>query len=133
MHDPSERHDESQPQPIREHLWWIVLSPSIWAIHFLACYVTAAIWCEKVGSNSDSGWLLGLVGGYTTVAVVAISVIAGWSLRSYRRRDQSPSYDSDDPSDRTHFIGFTAFLLSLLSLVATFFTALAMVIVRSCD
>ena len=133
MHDTMRQHDESAPKPIRRKLWWIVLSPSVWAIHFLACYLTVAIWCAKVAPGTSSSWLLGLVGGYTLVAVGAIGAIATSSFRSFRRDAADIAYEFDDPSDRTRFIGFTAFLLSLLSLVATLFTALALLIIRSCD
>lgn len=133
MQDTLQRHDESAPKPIRKRLWWIVLSPSVWAIHFLACYLTVAIWCAKVDPGTSSGLLLWLVSGYTLVAVGAITAIATSSYRSFRRDDPELAYEFDDPSDRTSFIAFTAFLLSLLSLIATLFTALALLIIRSCD
>lgn len=31
----------------------LVASPMIWAVHFLLSYVTAAIWCAKVGGALD--------------------------------------------------------------------------------
>ncbi len=133
MQDTMQQHDASAPKPIRKRLWWIVLSPSVWAIHFLACYLTVAIWCAKSDSSTITGWLLGMVGAYTLVAVAAISSIAASSYESFRRDDPDLEHEFDDPSDRTSFIGFTAFLLSLLSLIATLFTALALLMVRSCD
>lgn len=133
MQATNPREVESKPHPIRRGLWWIVLSPMVWAFHFLACYVTVAIYCEKFSSNSHHEWLWCLIGGYTAVAVAAIGVIACRSFRGFRQADPPLPYDFDDPSDRTHFIRFTAFLLSLLSLIATLFTALALLIVRSCD
>jgi len=48
------KHDESRPKPIRNRLWWIVISPLVWSLHFLACYITTAIWCEKYAATSDS-------------------------------------------------------------------------------
>lgn len=132
MQDTIPQHDESKPQPIHKRLWWIVLSPSVWAIHFLACYLTIAIWCAKADSSGRE-WPLWLLGGYTLVAVIAISAIGVSSYRNFRQSDPTFPYEFDDPSDRTNFIGYTAFLLSLLSLVATLFTAFALLIIRSCD
>lgn len=133
MQDTMRQHDESVPKPFHKRLWWIVLSPSVWAVHFLACYLTVAIWCAKVDSGTSSGRLLWLVGGYTLVAVAAISAVATSSFRSFRRDNAAVAHEFDDPADRTQFIGYTAFLLSLLSLIATLFTALALLIIRSCD
>ena len=30
-----------------ESLWTLFTGPVVWALHFLACYVGAAIFCEK--------------------------------------------------------------------------------------
>lgn len=67
------------------------------------------------------------------MAVTMIVAIGAASYRNFRRADPPLTYEFDDPTDRTHFLGFTAFLLSLLSLIATLFTALVFVMVRSCD
>jgi len=32
-----------------ESLWTLFTAPIVWALHFLACYVGAAIFCEKPG------------------------------------------------------------------------------------
>lgn len=125
--------NESKPRSIRDRLWWIVAAPSIWAIHFLACYVTAAIWCEKYASDGRMSTLWIVIGGYTSIAVPAIIAVGIVSFRNFRRGDPPFPYDFDDPTDRTHFLGFTAFLLSGLSLIATAFTVLVFVLVRSCD
>ncbi|TWU62183.1 hypothetical protein V7x_39120 [Crateriforma conspicua] len=127
------KHDKNQPKPMRARMWWIVISPSAWAVHFLACYITAAIWCEKF---SDSGNKRNLDLGVTAYTLVALAVIAGvtWlSFKNFRRSDPPVPFNFDAPSERTDFLSFTAFLLSLLSLVATLFTALVFVMVRSCD
>ncbi|WP_407652746.1 transmembrane prediction [Aporhodopirellula aestuarii] len=119
---------------MRQQLWWIALGPSIWAVHFLACYLTAAIWCEKFASagsaNSPLWWLIGV---YSVIALVGLIVVSVMSFRSFRRGDPPVSYDFDDPHERTPFLGFTAYLLSLLSIVATLFTVLVFLLVRSCD
>ncbi len=127
------KHDELQPKPIRQQLWWIVISPLVWSVHFLACYITTAIWCEKYAATGDARTLLSWVSAYTAMALIAIIAVGLLSFKSFRRSDAPMPYEFDDPSDRTHFLGFTAFLLSLLSLIATLLTALVFVMVRSCD
>lgn len=133
MAELTPRHDESKPKPIRDRLWWIATAPSVWALHFLACYITAAIWCEKFAGKSEMTTLWWWIGAYTLVALTVIIAIAVASYRNFRRGDPPLPYEFDDPSDRTHFLGFTAFLLAMLSLVATSFTALVFVLVRSCE
>lgn len=127
------KHDPTKRPSIRDRLWWIVISPSVWATHFLACYITVAIWCEKYSATGNVRTLGTLVFVYTGAALAVISVVTWLSFKNFRRGDPPIPYDFDDPDDRTNFLGFTAFLLSLLSLIATFFTALVFVMVRSCD
>ena len=40
-----------------ESLWTLFTAPLVWAGHFLACYVAAAVFCEKPHLfGSDFGW-----------------------------------------------------------------------------
>ena len=133
MEMPPPKHDELKPTAIRHRLWWIVISPLVWALHFLSCYIASAIWCQKYAATGDANDLRSFIAVVTGVAVVAIGVVAWLSLRVVRTSDATLPYDFDAPAERTHFLSYTAFLLSLLSLVATLFTALVYVIVRSCD
>nr|WP_202908851.1 transmembrane prediction [Roseimaritima ulvae] len=127
------KHDESRPKPIRDRLWWVVSAPSLWALHFLACYITAAIWCEKASHPEQMSFLYALITGYSVVALVGIAAVGWLSYRNFRRGDPPLPYDFDDPQDRTHFIGFTTFLLAALSGIATLFTVLVFVLVGTCD
>ncbi|MFG0262799.1 MAG: transmembrane prediction [Novipirellula sp. JB048] len=133
MKMPPEQHDDSKPTAIRHRLWWIVISPLVWSLHFLTCYITSAIWCQKYAATGDPDELRLFIAVVTGIAVLAISVVAWLSFKNVRTSEATVPYDFDDPAERTHFLGYTAFLLSLLSLVATLFTALVYVIVRSCD
>ncbi|MGB7839915.1 MAG: hypothetical protein WBL40_17580 [Terrimicrobiaceae bacterium] len=36
----------------RQSLWLLMISPTIWAAHFLLCYLTAAIWCAKFAGRN---------------------------------------------------------------------------------
>jgi hypothetical protein len=114
-------------------LWSLAIAPCVWAAHFLACYLTVAIWCEKYAAQSKHEWLLGLVASYTAVAFLLIALVARWSYRRFRQGDPPIPYDFDEPTDRTRFLSYTGCLLSALSAIATLFTALVFLFVRSCD
>lgn len=129
---PVPLHDHGQRRPMKKRLWWIAISPTVWAIHFLACYITAAVWCEKIGEGNLRPLQIS-VGIYTAIALPMIIWVGYSSYRNFRRGDPPVPFDFDDPTDRTHFFGFTAFLLSALSVVATLFTVLVFVLVGSCD
>lgn len=126
----------SSMHPLPEHkesLWFVIVSPIIWAVHFMACYITAAIWCEKYapryGTLAPARWALTL---YTVVALAGIAVNGwkGW------RRHQLPGgevpHDEDTPEDRHRFLGFATFLLAGISAVATLYAALVIVFVEDC-
>lgn len=118
----------------RESLWMLTISPAIWSAHFLACYLTAAIWCAKFAGRSGSLEEVRVaIGVYTVVALVGIG-ITGWI--GYRRHSHGTAtvpHDFDTPEDRHRFMGFATLLLSGLSAVATIFVALVALFVRSCQ
>ena len=107
-----------------QSLWLLVVSPTIWSIHFLGSYITAAIWCEKMASPDNS---LG-------AARTAIWAFTGWS--GYKRHaygDGMLPHDEDTPEDRHRFLGFATLLLSVLSLVAVLFEAIVLAYFWTCD
>ena len=116
-----------------ERLWLIAVSPAIWAAHFLLCYVTAAIWCAKVGARGGGldpvRWA---IAGYTLAALAGI----GWSgwigLRRHRRGSESHEHDRDTADDRHGFLGQSTLLLSALSAVATLFAAIVVLFFEDC-
>ncbi len=121
-HDTSERKDS---------LWIITASPVVWAMHFLACYLTAAIFCAKVGGAL--GGVRTAIAVYTVLALGGIGLV-GW--HGYRRHRLGPlrkPHDFDTPLDRYRFLGFATLLLSLLSAVAVIYVALAAVFIETCN
>jgi hypothetical protein len=118
----------------RESLWMLTVSPGIWAAHFLASYVTAAIWCAKAVDRSQPlGAARTAVLAYTLLAVAGIGAM-GWL--GFRRvsfdPDQMP-HDDATPLDRHRFLGFATLLLSALSVVATLFVAAVFLFVETCE
>lgn len=127
---------ESEQQDIHERnqsLWLLVISPTIWAVHFLASYITAAIWCAKyAGRDGPLGAARWAIAAYTIVALLGIG-FTGW--RGYRRHTYGTAtlpHDFDTPEDRHRFLGYATILLSALSAVGTIFAALAAVFMETC-
>lgn len=117
-----------------ESLWMLTLSPGIWAAHFLASYLTAAIWCAKVADRSQPlGAARTAIIVYTLAAVAGIAC-TGWV--GYRRvsfESEHMPHDDATPLDRHRFLGFATLLLSALSAVATLFVAAVILFVKTCD
>jgi hypothetical protein len=116
-----------------ERLWVLVISPTIWAAHFLCCYITAAVWCAKQVSRDVSlapvRWA---IAAYTLAALVGIAWNARSGLRRHRRGTESLPHDYDTPGDRHGFLGYATVLLAGLSAVAVVFAAIVIVYFEDC-
>jgi hypothetical protein len=115
------------------HLWLLVAAPTVWAIHFMAAYVTAAVWCAKLAGDGGSLAPARLaIAAYTLLALALLAWIGadGWKRHSYA--ESILPHDADSPEDRHRFLGFATFLLASLSAVAVVYAALAAVLIESC-
>jgi hypothetical protein len=121
------------PLEHRESLWRLIVSPTIWAVHFLASYITAAVWCAKQSTRFDSlapvRWAI-LV--YTVVALAGIALNGWGGWRRHRLGDATVPHDADTPGDRTRFLGFSTLLLAALSAIATVFAAFVILYFEDC-
>lgn len=121
------------PREEKESLWLLIVSPTIWAVHFMACYVTAAIWCAKFaprfGSLEPVRWAIGI---YTVVALAGIAWNGFSGLRRHRFGSEPLPHDFDTPGDRHRFLGFATTLLAALSAVAVVFAAMVVVFFEDC-
>ena len=116
-----------------QSLWMLTISPTVWAVHFMLCYVTAAVWCAKFGGRDASLTAIRLaIAGYTVVALIAIGLNGWGGWRRHRFGTATPPHDRDTPEDRHRFLGFATVLLSALSLVAVIFQALVAVFFEDC-
>ena len=127
--------------PDRGSLWLLTIAPVIWAAHFLACYVTAAIWCARFAP--PGGPLNGIrtaVAGYTAVALIGIAIV-GWE--GFRRHmhpstwlgaggTEATTHDLDTREDRHRFLGFATLLLAGLSMVAVTYAGFAATFFDTC-
>ena len=117
----------------KESLWLLAVSPTIWAVHFLLCYITAAIWCAKLdGAPTMLHGVRFAIALYTALALVGIGVNgwAGW--RRHRHGSETTPHDFDSSEDRHRFLGFATLLLSALSATATLFVAMVALFFEDC-
>lgn len=116
-----------------ESLWTLFTAPIVWALHFLVCYVGAAIYCAKPG-------LLGLdfaavrlgIGVVTAVALalILLSTLLAWRQWGFGTDD--PPHDDATALSRRRFQGFATLLLSGLSFVAVIFGGLPALFLTEC-
>jgi hypothetical protein len=117
----------------KENLWLLTVSPTIWAAHFLLCYITAAIWCAKLdGAQTTLNVVRFAIALYTALALIGIGLNgwAGW--RRHRHGSETTPHDFDSGEDRHRFLGFATLLLSALSAIATLFVAVVALFFEDC-
>jgi hypothetical protein len=115
-------------------LWALTAGPAIWAAHFLASYVGAAVYCAKWAPAATAlGPIQYYIAALTGLALLGILAL-GWNAyrRWYHAGDPAPPHDAATLADRRAFLGFAALLLCGLSFVATIYTALPVLLSASC-
>ena len=127
----------------RADLWTLLMPPTVWALHFLFCYVVAAIHCAKVGdirltapsggqSFAPLGEVRPLVAAGTAVALVLIVIGARQAWRHWGSTFNDLPHDAATPEDRQSFLGYATLLLSALSFVSVIFIALPAFLIQDC-
>lgn len=116
----------------RQTLWVLVVAPTTWAVHFLFCYVFAAIRCAKAGRAQSLVEVRSAVAVATVIAlaIVVISGFIAWA-RSRAEGDPPPHRESTD-EDRLRFLAAATLLLAGLSFIAIVFTAIPAFIFEDC-
>lgn len=116
-----------------ESLWTLFTAPAVWALHFLACYVGAAIFCEKPGFlSADFGTLRIAIAILTGLSLGMIVLAAALAWRQWGFGTGDPPHDDPTRRDRLLFQGYATLLLSGLSFVAVIFTALPALFIAEC-
>ncbi|WP_027136191.1 hypothetical protein [Geminicoccus roseus] len=116
----------------KANLWTLITPPTVWALHFLFCYVVAAIACAKFGRAADLDGTR-IVIAVATVAAAGLIVVAAvtarhhWSIGS-----ELPPYDEPTSQDRERFLGVSTFLVSCLSFVGVIFVAMPALFISDC-
>ena len=116
-----------------ESLWTLFTAPIVWAVHFLVCYVGAAIYCakrEQLGFGFDMVRIG--VGAATVVALALIVVAAFLAWRQWGFGTEDPPHDEPTGQGRRLFQGFATLLLSGLSFIAVLYAALPVLFMTEC-
>lgn len=115
-------------------LWRVIAAPVIWALHFLFCYVFAAIYCEKAGRDAALGdariWIIGA----TIVALGGIgwSTLRLWRVRARSVTDNDFEFEHNTPEERHRFLSHVALMLCVLSAIAVLYVLIPVLYLSSC-
>lgn len=117
----------------RDTLWTLIAAPTLWAAHFLFCYVFVAFRCAP---NAEIFRTIGnvrvAVAVATLVALVLIGLILRRSWREWRQRHGTVRHTRDTAEERERFLEFSTLLLAALAFVAVIFDALPAVLIEDC-
>lgn len=115
-------------------LWRVIAAPIVWAVHFLFCYVFAAVYCEKLGRDAPLDFATWVIVGATIVALalIGLSTLHLWRVRGRSLTDDDFEYEHNTPEERHRFLSHVALMLCVLSAVAVLYVAIPMLYLTSC-
>ncbi len=126
-------HAKDDTRESNQSLWLLIAPPTIWAAHFLASYLTAAIWCAKyAGPDRSLGNVPAAIAIYTVLALTGIGYSGFVGYRRNQFEHRTLPLDRDTPEDRHRFLGFATLLLCGMSVIATVFVSLAAYFMETC-
>ena len=115
-------------------LWKVIISPVIWAAHFLFCYVYVAVYCEKVGREAQLDHARLMVIGATVLALAGIgwSTNRLWRVRGRSLTDDDFEFEHNTPEERHRFLSHVALMLCVLSAVAVLYVTIPIIYLSTC-
>lgn len=116
-----------------ESLWTLFTAPTVWALHFLACYIGAAVYCAKreLFGFGFEAVRLGIAGiTLVSLALILLSAVLAWRQWGFGSAD--PPHDDPTRHDRLLFQGFATLLLSGLSFAGVVFVAMPALFITEC-
>ena len=128
----SEKKEKGLAGRLRERrvtLWTLIVPPSVWAVHFMFCYLCVAVSCAKLAAfpRFPVAFVVG------TVVALAIIVASGAiAFIQSRTPGDPPPHDESTGIDRTRFLATATLLLAGLSVVAVLFTAAPALMLTDC-
>lgn len=116
-----------------ETLWTLFTGPVVWAVHFLVCYVGAAIFCAKQPDIAAGFGMVRMGIAFATVLALAMIALSTWlAWRQWGFGMHDPPHDDPTGHDRKLFQGFATLLLSGLSFVGVIYVALPALFIAGC-
>lgn len=116
-------------QGLKVTLWTLIVPPTVWAGHFLFCYLWVSVSCAKQGAFPRFPVAF-LAGTAVALAIIFASGVIAW-VQSRAPGDDPPHDDSTD-IDRLRFLATATVLLAGLSFVAVIFTAAPALMLTDC-
>lgn len=115
-------------------LWRVIFAPIVWALHFLCCYVVAAVFCAKAGRDAALGEVRVAIFIATGVALAAIALSTWrlWQVRGRSLTDADFEFEHNSPEERHRFLSHVALMLCVLSAVAVLYVAIPAFSLASC-
>lgn len=117
---------------LRVTLWTLIVPPTVWAAHFLFCYLWAAIECAPGSGPVGQDHLPVAVSVATAVALAAIVASGAIAWVQERTPGDEPPHEEGTDVDRLRFLAKSTLLLAGLSAVAVVFTALPVLFLTDC-
>jgi hypothetical protein len=114
-------------------LWALIVPPTIWALHFLFCYVYAAIRCAKAGPLETLDDVRIMIAAATAIALVIVSASGYVAWAQMGIEGDLPPHDESTSEDRHRFLATAKLLLAGLSFVAIVYTAIPAFIFANCQ
>ncbi|KQS71450.1 hypothetical protein ASG39_21695 [Rhizobium sp. Leaf371] len=117
-----------------ETFWTLFTAPTVWALHFLICYVAFAVFCAKQGALALSFDTVRLALGGVTVVALGVIVLSAWlAWRQWGFGTDDPPHDAPTDEDRRKFQGFATLLLAGLSFVAVLYVSVPLLFIGACQ
>lgn len=110
-------------------LWTLIVPPSVWAVHFLFCYLWVSVSCAKMGAFQRFP-LAFVIGTVVALAIITASGVIAW-VQS-RTPGDDPPHEQGTDIDRLRFLAMSTLLLAGLSFVAVLFTAAPALMLTDC-
>jgi hypothetical protein len=124
--------DRAHPEH-HESLWTLAWTPTVWAAHFLLCYVLAALVCQDAARGLTFDGLRLAIGGFSVLAWLLIGVHAVRCARDVRGVPDGDGGVAAEPArTRRRFFAAAGLLLAALSAVAVLYSALPALFFGDC-
>ena len=119
-------------QQMKSTLWALILPPTVWAGHFLFCYLYAAVRCAKGGAGVVIGDVRVAIAVATVLSLLVVLASGYVAWAKSRIEGDPPPHEESTDEDRVRFLAVATLLLAALSFVAIVFTALPAFVFGDC-